>query len=192
VLVVDDHEVVTWGFRTVLAPQAWVERCLQATDAPHALVLAQRYRPDVALVELFLDPSAAELCRQLRRASPALQILLTSPGESVPCRALDSAGACGFVSTRWTADEIVAAVRLVGVGLDVMSRRPAHPDAVLTPREEDVLAVMAMGATNGEIARELHLSVYTVKQHARAAFRKLDARNRTDAVQRAKRLGVLA
>jgi DNA-binding NarL/FixJ family response regulator len=96
------------------------------------------------------------------------------------------------VSTRWTADEIVTAVRLVGVGLDVMSRRPAHPDAALTPREEDVLTIMAKGATNEEIARELYLSVYTVKQHAHAAFRKLNARNRTDAVARAKRLGVLA
>jgi two-component system response regulator DesR len=187
---VDDQEVVTWGFRTVLAQHAWVEQCVRATDASVALALAQRQMPHVALVDLFLaDTSGAELCVQLRRTVPPLQVLLMSSGDSMSARTVHAAGACGFVSKRWSADQLVAAVHLAGCGVGLTTA--GDPDAALTPREEQVVAVMARGATNEEIARELYLSVYTVKQHARAAFRKLHARNRTDAVQRAQRSGLI-
>jgi DNA-binding NarL/FixJ family response regulator len=115
-----------------------------------------------------------------------------SSAKSIPPRWLRAAGARGYVSKRWSVEEIVGAVRVAGAGLTLTGGRPTAGKAGLTPREEDVLTVMAQGATDEEIARELYLSVYTVKQHARAAYRKLHARNRTDAVQRAKRLGLLA
>lgn len=196
VLVVDDHEVVTWGLRGHLTRHPWVERCLQATDGARAIALAERYSPHVALIDLALGKeSGADLCRQIRKAVPGTQVLLMSSGESVRPHAVEMAGACGFVSKQWTVDEIIAAVRMVGLGLQLGMRaayRPMpHSGRALTPRESDVLTLMARGSTNGEIAGELALSLYTVKQHAHAAYRKLDARNRTDAVQRAQRLGLL-
>ena len=67
VLVVDDHDVVHWGFRLLLTEQPWVERCLTASNAEEALALARRYEPHVALVDLFLgEESGAELCEAIR------------------------------------------------------------------------------------------------------------------------------
>jgi two-component system response regulator DesR len=192
VLVVDDHEVVTWGLRTMLMRHAWVERCLQATDGGAALALARRYAPDVAVVDLSLgDRSGTELCARLKTASPATKVLLMSAGASVPHRTIELAGASGFVSKQWTVDEMIATIRVVGLGVHVTSEPPPASSATLTMREEQILEHMARGATDAEIARGLYLSVHTVKQHARAAYRKLHARNRTDAVQRAQRLGLL-
>jgi two-component system response regulator DesR len=196
VLVVDDHEVVTWGLRVQLMRHPWVERCLQATDGDSAIALAHRYRPHVALIDLALGiESGTDLCRQIRDLVPTTQVLLMSSGESVGSRVIEVAGACGFVSKRWKVDEIIAATRIVGLGLR-LEMRPARElsseaSVTLTPREEQVLALMARGATNDQIATELALSLYTVKQHAHAAYRKLQARNRTDAVQRAQRLGLI-
>ena len=183
---------MTWGLRTVLARQPWMERCLQATDGACAVTLARRYRPHVALVEMRLDdaPTPA-LCRELRQSAPGVALLLMSSRRSVPSRSVELAGASGYVSKRWTADEIVAVVRRAGAGMRPTPRHLEAADASLTRREEDVLLAMAEGATDEEIARELYLSVYTVKQHARGAYRKLNARNRTDAVRRAERLGLL-
>ena len=70
-LVVDDHDVVHWGFRLLLTEQPWVERCLTASSQDEALDLARRYEPHVALVDLFLgEESGAELCEAIRRESP--------------------------------------------------------------------------------------------------------------------------
>ncbi len=196
VLVVDDHEVVTWGLRVQLMRHPWVERCLQATDGESALALADRYRPHIALIDLALGfESGTELCRQVRDLVPATQVLLMSSGESVGPRVVEMAGASGFVSKRWKVDEIIAATRIVGLGLRLEMRparaRSAEESVTLTRREEQVLALMATGSTNEQIATELTLSLYTVKQHAHSAYRKLQARNRTDAVQRAQRLGLI-
>ena len=79
VLVVDDHDVVHWGFRLLLADLPWVERCLTARDESQARELARRYEPHVALVDLFLgEQSGAELCETLRREAPSTRVLLIS------------------------------------------------------------------------------------------------------------------
>src|SRR3954451_22217152 len=79
VLVVDDHDVVQWGFRLLLERQPWVERCLAAQDSAEALRVAREAKPQVALVDLFLGrQSGAELCDDLRAASPETKILLIS------------------------------------------------------------------------------------------------------------------
>ena len=76
VLVVDDHDVVHWGFRLMLTQQPWVERCVSAHSGREALVLAARYRPHVALVDLFIgEESGAEICEQLRAVEPAIDAL---------------------------------------------------------------------------------------------------------------------
>jgi CheY-like chemotaxis protein len=79
VLIVDDHDVVHWGFRQALGNQPWVERCVSARTAAEAYALAARYRPHVALVDLFIgEESGPEICAQLRERLPEMNILLIS------------------------------------------------------------------------------------------------------------------
>lgn len=191
VLVVDDHDVVHWGFRLLLTEQHWVERCLSARRVDEALAMARRYEPHVALVDLFLgEQSGAELCEALRRESPVTRVLLISGAGWISPQAAKAAGASGFVPKDWGADEVAMAVRMVGKGMTVFAPRAEQPGAPLSEREREVLSLMASGATNREIAERLYLSPHTVKEHTSTLYRKLKARNRAEAVQRAERLGL--
>jgi DNA-binding NarL/FixJ family response regulator len=191
VLVVDDHDVVHWGFRLLLTEQPWVERCLTATTVDEALALARRYEPHVALVDLFLgESSGAELCEAIRRESPGTRVLLISGAGWISPQAARAAGASGFVSKDSPADDVAKAVLAVGRGQTVFAPRAEQPSALLSEREREVLALMASGKTNKEIADRLFLSPHTVKEHTSAVYRKLRVRNRTEAVRRAERLGL--
>ena len=191
VLVVDDHDVVHWGFRLLLSEQPWVKRCLTARDHDEAMDLTARYDPDVALVDLFLgEASGAELCTSITTEHPSTKVLLISGAGWISPQAARAAGASGFVSKDSSADTVTAAVRAVGAGKLVFPRSPREPSAPLTPREREVLALMAGGSTNREIAAQLHLSPHTIKEHTSALYRKLDVRNRAEAVRRAERLGL--
>jgi DNA-binding NarL/FixJ family response regulator len=193
VLVVDDHDVVHWGFRLMLTQQPWVERCLSANTGGEALALAARYRPHVALVDLFIgEESGAEVCEQLRAAEPQTRVLLISGAGEISPSAARAAGASGFAYKDWPARRIAGAVRTVGLGKTVFERHDRQGALGLSDRERAVLQLMASGSTNPEIGEALHLSVHTVKEHTSAVFRKLEVRNRTEAVQRAQRLGLLA
>ena len=120
VLVVDDHDVVQWGFRLLLERQPWVERCLAARDAEEALQLARETKPQVALVDLFLGrQSGAEICDELLAASPQTKILLISGAGRISPAAARAAGASGFVSKDWGAPDVLRAIRMVGLGMDV-------------------------------------------------------------------------
>jgi DNA-binding NarL/FixJ family response regulator len=195
VLVVDDHDVVHWGFRLMLTQQAWVERCLSAHSGHEALALAGRYRPHVALVDLFIgEESGAEICEQLRAAHPLIRVLLFSGAGEISPQAARAAGASGFAYKDWPARRIASAVRSVGLGQTVFPRQDDRDNLGalgLSERERAVLGLMASGSTNPEIAEALHLSKHTVKEHTSAVYRKLGVRNRTEAVQRAQRLGLL-
>jgi DNA-binding NarL/FixJ family response regulator len=192
VLVVDDHDVVHWGFRLMLTQQPWVERCVSAHSGPEAMKLAARYRPHVALVDLFIgEESGAEVCEQLRAAEPGTRVLLFSGAGQISPHAARAAGASGFVYKDWPAAKIASAVRAVGLGKTVFGREDHHGALGLSERERAVLELMASGATNPEIAETLHLSKHTIKEHTSAVFRKLGVRNRTEAVQRGQRLGLL-
>ncbi len=188
-LAVDPHELIIWGLRTVLTQQPWVERCLQATDLAHAGVLAARYTPHVILVDGSLAAEDEGL-RGLHTASPSSRLVVMTERRSVPARLVK--GACGFVSKSWGIEEIVAAVRLAGFGLGLAPPELAGDAPHLTPREEQVLSRIARGETNEQIATDLSLSPNTIKQHASSAYRKLDARNRTEAVRRAQYHGLIA
>ncbi len=192
VLVVDDHEVVHWGFRLMLAQQPWVERCLSATTGPEAVALVSRYRPHVALVDLFIgEESGAEVCEQLRAAEPATRVLLFSGAGEISPHAARAAGASGFAFKDWPARRIASAVRAVGLGRTVFEAHDRPSTLGLSERERAVLELMASGSTNPEIAGELHLSRHTIKEHTSSLYRKLGVRNRTEAVQRAQRIGLL-
>jgi two-component system response regulator DesR len=193
VLVVDDHDVVHWGFRLMLTQQAWVERCVSAHSGEEALAMASRYRPHVALVDLFIgEESGAEVCEQIRAAEPSTRVLLFSGAGEISPHAARAAGASGFAYKDWPAARISAAVRAVGMGKAVFGRQDRQGALGLTDRERAVLELMASGATNPEIAEQLHLSKHTIKEHTSSVYRKLGVRNRTEAVQRGQRLGLLA
>ena len=193
VLVVDDHDVVHWGFRLMLSEQPWVERCLSARTGDEALALALRYEPHVALVDLFIsEESGARVCEQLRERSPMTRVLLISGAGRISPSAARAAGASGFVPKEWPAREIAQAVQLVGRGMTVFRQTEDLPANRLSEREQDVLDLIASGATNREIAERLHLSPWTVKEYTGTVYRKLEVRNRAEAVQRAQRLGLLA
>jgi two-component system response regulator DesR len=191
VLVVDDHDVVHWGFRLMLGQLPWVERCLSARTGAEALALCQRYEPHVALVDLFLGgESGPEICERLRAQAPAPRVLLMSGAGGISPRAARAAGAAGFVSKDWSAPEIARLVRMVGDGMEAFTDTAAGDAPMLTDREREILGLIAEGATNREIAEALFLSPHTVKEHTSTLYRKLGARNRADAVQRAQRLGL--
>jgi DNA-binding NarL/FixJ family response regulator len=193
VLVADDHDVVHWGFRLMLSEQPWVERCLSARSSEEALALALRYEPHVALVDLFIgEESGARLCEQLRERSPVTRVLLISGAGRISPAAARAAGASGFVPKEWPARQIAQAVQLVGRGMTVFRHTDDPPASRLSDREQDVLDLIACGATNREIADRLHLSPWTVKEYTGTVYRKLDVRNRAEAVQRAQRLGLLS
>ena len=189
-LAVDPHELITWGLRTALSQQPWVERCLQANDLAQAGVLAARYTPHVILVDGSLADGEGGF-HTLRLASPTSSMVVMTERQSVPARLLHTVRACGFVSKAWGIEEIVAAVRLAGLGLGLAPPELSGDAPRLTPREEQVLSMIARGETNDEIAVDLKLSPNTVKQHASSAYRKLDAHNRTEAVRRAQFHGLI-
>jgi DNA-binding NarL/FixJ family response regulator len=194
ILVVDDHDIVHWGLRLVLARQDWVERCVPARTGDEAEAHARRYEPHVALVDLFLgDESGMDVTARIHRAWPATKILLLSGAGRVSAAAARAAGAHGFITKDRSAAEIAEAVRRVAVGQTVFEGAAVTQQAqALSPREREVLELVAGGLTNAEIAERLHLSPNTVKEHASTLYRKLGARNRAEAVLRAQRLGVLA
>jgi DNA-binding NarL/FixJ family response regulator len=192
VLVVDDHDVVHWGFRVLLGEQPWVERCVAAKTGAEALELLATFKADVALVDLFLvGESGADVCDSIRKASPSTRVLLISGAGRMSPAAARAAGASGFVSKDWEASEVARAVRMVGLGMTMFAPKSEQPAPLLTEREHEVLDLIAAGSTNREIAERLYLSPHTVKEHTSVLYRKLQARNRAEAVQRAQRIGLL-
>jgi DNA-binding NarL/FixJ family response regulator len=195
VLVVDDHELILWGTRTLLCRLSWVQRCLQARNSEQALHLAGRYRPHVAIVDLMIgSESGLELCAALRQEAPDAKLLLTSGiGDVSRARAV-AAGAAGFVPKATATDELLQAIRALHTGDTWFPADsiPARPASELSPREHEVLRLIASGATNREIAVQMHLAPDTIKQYTSNVYRKLEANNRAAAVRRAQQIGLIA
>jgi DNA-binding NarL/FixJ family response regulator len=192
VLVVDDQEVVQWGFKTLLARRTWVESYSAVSTADEALEVAARERPHVALVcEAVGAESGADITRRLAEVSPQTRVLLMVTSGRVSVRAARAAGASGFVPKHWPAQDIANAARMVGLGMTVFAPDAESDGAVLSDRERQVLEMIAAGATNREIAGRLRISAHTVKDHTSALYRKIGARNRAQAILRAQRLGIL-
>jgi DNA-binding NarL/FixJ family response regulator len=145
----------------------------------------------VALVDLFIgEESGAEICKQLRSRFPDTRVLLISGAGRISAAAAKAVGASGFVPKDWGAGDIARAVRMVGLGMSVFQPQTDGNSTPLSPREREVLDLIAAGSTNREIAAALHLSPHTIKEHTSSLYRKLGARNRAEAVQRAQRVGL--
>jgi two-component system response regulator DesR len=190
VLVVDDHDVVQWGFRLLLERQSWVERCLAASSGAEAVQVCRKVQPEVALVDMLLgSESGAEVCEEIHQVSPDTRVLLISGAGIISPNVARAAGAAGFISKDWSAVDVVRAVRRVSQGQEVFAEAPL--DSPLSVREQEVLSLIATGSTNKEIAGQLHLSPHTVKEHTSAIYRKLGVRNRAEATRQAQRLKIL-
>jgi two-component system response regulator DesR len=191
ILVVDDHDVVHWGFKLLLSKQEWVASCVSATSASEATEHLRKGPVDVALIDLFLgSESGADVCEEVRRISPSTNVLLVSGAGTISPNAAKAAGAAGFVSKDWRAADITMAVRMVARGMTVFEPTSGEPAAGLSDREREVLGLIAAGSTNKEIAEQLFLSPHTVKEYTSSLYRKLNVRNRAEAARRAEQLGL--
>lgn len=190
-VIAHDHDLIRSGFRLMFGVLPWVECCIGVTTFEQALWACRRYEPDVALVNLeFAGRSGLELSRVLREEQVTGKVLLTSQTRGVSSQVAAEAGASGFLPISLSKARLISAVREVGDGGDLLHLPLVSPES-LTVREEQVLELIASGSTNIEIGVELHLSPNTVKGHTRNLYRKLNARNRAEAVQKAQIRGLL-
>ena len=205
VLVIDDHPVVIDGVRQLLARQPDFELVGEATNGEDGVALARRLAPDVVVLDLKLgDNFAPHLCRSLQEASGSSRVVIhTAFDDREPLRACLNAGAVGIVLK--DASNLVEALRRVLAGeLYVDPSLVEDPRAralrlgengglyeSLTQREYEVLCVMALGRTSKEIASELFLAENTVRSYTQSVLTKLHARNRIEALARARDLRLL-
>jgi DNA-binding NarL/FixJ family response regulator len=211
VLLVDDQELVRYGFRLVLDAEPTLTVVGEAGDGEQAAALAVRLRPDVVLMDVRMPGiGGIEATRRITALLPDTRVLIltTFDLDEYAFGALQ-AGASGFLLKDTRPAELVAAIDAVHRGDAVVSPRitakliavaaphlatPAAPVAdsgILTPRENDVFTLIGLGATNGEIAAELHLSESTVKAHVGRVLAKHGLRDRVEAVILAYSLGVV-
>jgi DNA-binding NarL/FixJ family response regulator len=209
VLLADDQRVVREGLSMVLGLLPDVELVGTAADGEEAVALAGRLAPDVVLMDLRmprLDGIAAT--ERLGREQPGVRVVaLTTYADDASVLAALRAGARGYLTKDAGAEDIAAAIAAVARGeaaLDPAVQRhvvaavaepepstadPCLPDE-LTPREAEVLALIAAGLTNAEIAERLVVSPATVKSHVNHIFAKADLRDRAQAVAYAFRHGL--
>lgn len=210
VLIADDHPMVRDALaRTVRGLN--LDACIIEADSRQTLLAAiATSRPDLALIDLNMPGmNGTEGLRHLRLTHPTMPIVVASAQDDASTiRAVMAIGVSGFIPKSESPDLISQAIRLVLAGgvyvpvrslsdgsdrpasLDVM--RASESDHGLTPRQLDVLGLLLRGLPNKLIARELGLTEGTVKVHLAAILRALAARNRTEAVVRARQLGILS
>ncbi|KAF0257032.1 response regulator transcription factor [Clavibacter michiganensis] len=208
VAVVDDHPVVRGGLAALLASADDIDVVGQAADGEAAVELAIAERPDVVLMDLrmpVLDGVGATA--RIREEAPDVRVLvLTTYETDASILTAIEAGASGYLLKAAPEEEILAGVRAVARGEVALAPAiaaalvrqvgrpaagPATPTPTLSPRETEVLALVAAGRTNARIARELHVTPATVKTHLLHVFEKLGVGDRTRAVTLAMELGLL-
>src|SRR5688572_27353350 len=190
VLLVDDHPVVRGGLASMLEAHSDLEVVGQAANGASALVEYFALRPDVLVLDLRMPGmDGFEAATRILAEDPAAQILImtTYDGDEDIFRCL-RLGAKGYMLKDAPPAEILAAIRVVGSGGQYTSHSVAAKalrrmsQASLTRRELDVLALLAQGRSNKDIARRLSMTDGTVKTHVKAILAKLDAISRTEAV----------
>jgi DNA-binding NarL/FixJ family response regulator len=200
VLLVDDHPVVRSGLRALLASLPDVEVAGEAADGAAAVELAAQERPDVVLMDLglpVLDGIAATR-EVLARAPGAAVLVLTMHEDADTVGAALRAGARGYLLKGVDQDTLLSALRRVADGESVVgaTREAAVPPPPwrspeeLTPRERDVLALLAQGLSNTEITQKLVLSPKTVRNHISNIYLKLGVPDRARAIVHARRHGL--
>ncbi len=211
VAIVEDQELVRTGLRMILDAADGIEVVGEAADGADVPDLVRRAAPDVVLMDIRMpDVDGIEATRRLAASgSPARVIVLTTFDLDEHVQAALRAGASGFLVKDGPAEEMLTAVRVVAAGESLLSpsvtrrviaelvsrpepseRRPPALEE-LTPREEEVLRLLARGRSNAEIADELVVSHETVKSHVARILMKLGARDRVQAVIAAYEAGLV-
>lgn len=201
VLVADDHPVVRGGIVALLDAADDIEVVGRAADGLEAVALAAELHPDVVLMDLRMPGlDGDEATARILATNPAVRVVILTTYESdASILTAIEAGASGYLLKAAPQEEILAGVRSVARGevalapsiAAMLVQRVAKPAISLSPRETEVLALVAQGSSNPEIAAALYLSEATVKTHLLHAFEKLGVSDRTRAVTKAMELGIL-
>ena len=208
VLLADDHAILREGVRLVLEAQPDITVVGEARDGEETLALAHQLRPDVVVMDIAMPGlNGLEATRRLREELPEVQVvILTMHSDHEYVTQVVQAGAIGYVLKQAAGQELVRALRAVRAGeayLHPLATRALigdylrrvgdeGPDDGLTPRERQVLRLVARGASNRAIANELGISVKTVEAHRANLMAKLDMHDRTDLVRYAIRTGLVS
>ncbi|HTX83150.1 MAG TPA: response regulator transcription factor [Streptosporangiaceae bacterium] len=209
VLIVEDHPVVAEGLSSLLEDYPDLTVAAIAGSVADAIATAERVQFDVAMVDFHLpDGTGADAADGIRASCPSAAIVFLSADDSDKrlLTAIES-GASSYLLKSASGDEIVESIRAAAAGrnlipagaiADALARdreiarehsRQAEVLSSLTPREKEILALMAEGADNRAVARQLHISYATVRTHVRSILTKLGARSQLDAVAKASQLG---
>jgi len=197
-LLVDDHEVVRVGLRTLLDDEPDMDVVGEAGTVAEAIRLCAYLKPDVTLMDVRLpDGSGIDACRVIRRNSDSQVLMLTSYADDELVMDAIASGAAGYVLKQIGMGELLQAIRAVGAGdavldpqitmrvlkrfrqMERLSSASAFHD--LSEREMQVLALVAKGKSNAEIAKKLHLSPTTARNHVSTILSKLGLSNRIEA-----------
>lgn len=203
VLLVDDHAVVREGLRTFLELQDGIEVVGEAGDGREGVAAAERLRPDVVLMDLVMPRlDGVGAMRELRERVPSARVIvLTSFADDEKLLPAVQAGAAGYLLKNAEPAELARAIRAADAGEALIDphvagrllasiARPAQTHQELTPREQDVLALIARGFSNKRIALELGIAEKTVKTHVGHVLAKLGVTDRTQAAVHAVREGL--
>ena len=204
VLIADDHGIVRSGIRLLLERQPDIEVIGEAADGAEARELAIRERPDLAILDVKMPKlTGLQATREIKSQAPEVSVLILSmhDDERYLFEAL-KAGASGYVLKAQADTDLLAAIRAVERGepfltpeaqrtliRDVLERGSGGEE--LTPREEEIVKLVAEAHTTKEIAAILHLSEKTVENHRANAMRKLGMRDRVELVRYAIRRGLI-
>lgn len=205
ILIADDHGVLRAGLRALLSAESELEVVDEASSGNEALILAGELQPDLILLDISMpDLGGIEVTRRLKEMLPNVRVLILTvhEDESLLQEAIQ-AGASGYIVKRAVESELIDAIRAVWRGdlyihpamtralLKEMSSSPISnnneaPVESLTPRETDVLRLIAQGYTNRQMADMLSISVRTVESHRSNLMGKLDLHSRVELVRYAK------
>jgi NarL family two-component system response regulator LiaR len=204
VLVVDDHAVVRRGLRMFLGDDPEIELVGEACDGEEGVRLADELQPDVVLMDLLLPKvDGIQATETIRKQLPDTQVIaLTSVLEDASVIGAVKAGAIGYLLKNTEAEDLLAAIHAAAAGQVRLSpeasarlireiRAPEGPE-VLTPRETDVLRLVAEGKANKEIASALGITEQTAKSHVHSILGKLGMLSRTQAAVYAARIGLVS
>jgi len=190
VIIADDHPLFRLGLRYALAAQAF-DVVAEAASGDEAIHACRAHDPDVALLDVKMPGmSGIDACARLTSEHPRLAVVLISTfGEPAIIEAARAAGARGYLSKETDPSELARALRRILAEPD-RDWLPRTELPHVTPRERDVLRLLARGHSNKEIARDLGLSPDTVKDHLGRLFTKLGADDRLALLNRARELGL--